>query len=178
MKYIKSAAIGISIIGAFLLYMGLKVNHHNIELLILGCIVLIIGLIPFVLITKKEEINTNKVFEDWKNELVSNGLKIIVDLTKVKIKSNSYRQEIQRIEWKYEGLDELAGIDRRKFADINECIIEYKTDLKGKSEIFTSGNIAKDKITVQFLLMNKKTTELYIDKSNHENYYFNLDFLQ
>lgn len=178
MNYIKSAAFGIAIIGGFLLYMGLKVTHHNIELLILGAIVLVIGLIPYLLLSKKQEINTNKLYENWKNELIKNGLKITVDLSKVRIKANAYREEIQRVQGKYEGLDELAGIDRRKFVDINECVIEYETDLRGKSVKFTSGNIAKDKITVQFLLMNKKTTELYIDKLDNENYHFNLEFLQ
>lgn len=178
MNYIKSVVFGIAIIGGFIMYMGFNVKSYNVYLIIIGTIILLTGLIPYLVLLRKEEINGNKLYKDWKDKLVKDGLKILVDLSKVKIKSNSYSQEVERVPTKYEGLDELAGIDRRIFTNINECVIVYDIDIKGKRLKFTSDIIHKDKVTLEFLLLDKKTTELYIDKSDYENYFFDFEFLK
>ncbi len=180
LKYIKSIGRILVAIGVFFIYMGFKVENHNLYLLIGGGIIALIGWLPIAIIDRKDENKEFKLHRKWKKDLLNNGIKLEVDLEKVQIKSNHYQKEVEQTFTtldKYKAVDTLLGKDTREFAEINECILIYETEVFGKKRQFQSSNIFKDKITLQFLLSNQKTTFIYLDKNDKDNYIFDIDFL-
>ncbi|HWY34794.1 MAG TPA: hypothetical protein VNX68_09115 [Nitrosopumilaceae archaeon] len=135
--------------------------------------------------------NKRRIDENIK-DLKENGEKIIVDLTKCELKENSFTEERERygddnelltpsiardIEaWNAIGGDSMRNI---KQVEVIQTVIIYSwlNNKTGKTEIFNSRVINKDKITLSFYLDREKKTALYVDKLNREKYYFDLDFL-
>ncbi|HSY60977.1 MAG TPA: hypothetical protein VK796_03830, partial [Cytophaga sp.] len=155
--------------------------NYNSHFWVLGVIMVFIGFISITLLNKKIEKRAKNAYEAWKENLIQTGLKIEVDLSKVKIKSSNYREVIINNEYsgqsKYKALDALAGNDTLEYNSIKESILIYETQLLEKTVKFFSPIIPKDEITLQFLLNNQKHTYIYQDKLDQNNYFFDIEFL-
>jgi hypothetical protein len=85
------------------------------------------------------------------------------------------------IEREIQGWNAIAGysMSNVKQVQITQTIIIFlnQNTRTGKTEQFISRVIAKDKITLSVYLDRQKQTTLYVDKTNRECYYFDLDFL-
>lgn len=181
MKHIKSIGIGLLAIGGFIFFLGFKVKNYNLFFLLTGGIIAAIGFVLSTFIEKREEKIINNEFLNWKSDLINKGIKVEVDLDKCEIKFNSYREEVIKDYYspsdKYMALDALVGKDNREFQNVNQSILVYKTEVHGNSRTFYSPIIAKDEISLTFLLGNKKKTLIYVDRLDKDNYYFDLEFL-
>lgn len=58
------------------------------------------------------------------------------------------------------------------------CYVVYQTEYNGKKVKFTSDGVAKDKITLSFLLDKQKQTTIRLNSANPKQYYFDLGFLE
>jgi hypothetical protein len=90
-----------------------------------------------------------------------------VDLKKCEIKTNNYREEIINDVYsrnEYSLMDRWAGKDPAEFKDVLQSVIIYKTEVNGKTRTFMNPIIPKDEISLQFLLADQVTTNIYADK--------------
>ena len=137
-------------------------------------------------------INAQKQITEIIKDLKENGEKIIVDLNKCELKSNSYTEERERyghqnelltlgLEREIQSLNAMGGGSMRNIeqVEILQTVIIYsKLNSKtGVTEKFISRVINKDETTLSFYLDRQKQTTLYVDKTNRQRYYFDLDFL-
>lgn len=85
------------------------------------------------------------------------------------------------IEREIQGWNALGGGSMRNVEQVQikqTVIIFYKPNIRnGQTDKFISRVIPKDKITLSFYLDKQKQTTLYVDKTNKDHYYFDLDFL-
>lgn len=125
------------------------------------------------------------------SNLKANGEKIKVDFSICEIKENNFTQKIDSgpktnelltfgLERAIEALNavsddksNIGGVERNQTV----IIFPYNNIKFDKKEQFVSRVISKDKISLSFYLENQKQTILYVDKTNREQYYFDLDFL-
>ena len=139
-----------------------------------------------------KEITVQKQIAAVINDLKENGEIIQVDLTQCELKEHNYIEEKERygnknelltldIEREIQGWNALGGGSMRNVEQVQikqTVIIFYKPNIRsGQTEKFISRVIPKDKITFSFYLDKQKQTMLYVDKTNRESYYFDLDFL-
>ncbi len=139
-----------------------------------------------------KDISVQKQITTLIEDLKENGEKIQVNLTECELRENNYIEEKEKyghknelltldIEREIQGLNALAGGSMRNVEQVQikqTVIIFSKLNIRsGKTEKFISRVIPKDKITLAFYLEKQKQTTLYVDKSNRERYYFDLDFL-
>ncbi len=139
-----------------------------------------------------KEINAQKQLTEIINDLKENGEKIQVDLMKCELKEHNYIEEKEKyghknelltldIEREIQGWNALGGGSMRNVEQVQikqTVIIFLKPNIRsGQTEKFISRVIPKDKITLTFYLDKQKQTTLYVDKTNRERYYFDLDFL-
>ncbi|WP_170302606.1 hypothetical protein [Chitinophaga oryziterrae] len=74
----------------------------------------------------------------------------------------------------------LDGLIGKKTADtqsMNVCYLVYCYEVDGKRVKMASPPIYKDRITIHYLLEQKKNISIYVDRENKDNYYFDLEFL-
>jgi len=139
-----------------------------------------------------KELSVQQKVRDLITDLNENGDKIKVDLTKCELKEHNYTEERDRyghknelltfdIEREIQGWNALGGGAMRNVEQVHvkQTVIIYShlNNRTGKTEKFISRVVPKDKITLAFYLDNQKETTLYVDKTNRERYYFDLDFL-
>ena len=137
-------------------------------------------------------INAQKQITEIIKDLKENGEKIIVDLNKCELKSNSYTEERERyghqnelltlgLEREIQSLNAMGGGSMRNIeqVEILQTVIIYSklNNKTGVTEKFISRVINKDETTLSFYLDRQKQTTLYVDKTNRQRYYFDLDFL-
>ncbi len=130
-------------------------------------------------------------FIKWKNKKVhkkylerlqtfkQQAYKIPVNLNDCKIKQRTRYEKIYKSyrQQQNEALDEeLFGIQRNDTKELHCCIVTFKTIIDGKNETFCV-DIDKDELTLRILFAQQKTTYIYVDTQNGENYYFDLEFL-
>jgi len=78
-----------------------------------------------------------------------------------------------------ESMDELMGFDRsRKPICLEYSILYYKEIKDGETISFISPEIKKDHETLSFLVEKQQYINLYVDKEDVENYFFDLSFLK
>jgi hypothetical protein len=158
----------------------------------------VIGLVMFwvgflflrTTLTTKQMADRNKL-KQLIDELKTTGQKIDVSFDNCEIKEHNYTEEQNiyghendiltlGVEHQMQGLNAL-GNDRRNVKQVHVyqsvIVFRYNNTRNGKTERFMSRVIPKDKLSLSFYLDNKKQTTLYIDKTNREKYYFDLDFL-
>jgi hypothetical protein len=138
------------------------------------------------------EINLQKQIAETISDLKANGDKIQVDLTQCDIKANNYTEEREKyghsnelltldFERQIQGWNAIGGGSMRNVEQVHVkqtvLIYNYQNNRNGKTEIFVSRVIPKDKVTLSFYLDRQKQTILYVDISNRDKYYFDLDFL-
>ncbi|MCX2746150.1 hypothetical protein OO013_19885 [Mangrovivirga sp. M17] len=180
MKFAGYIGIGLLVAGGFIFFLGFKVANYNLYFLIAGGIIAAIGFYSLKFLSKREEDNTFAEFDEWRKNLKSNGTKIEVNFEQCELKSNKYREAIDQSYSpisNYMALDALVGNDNTEYNNIDQSIIVFNTELKGRKATFYSPLISKEKKTLEFLLADKKSTKIYIDKINKDNYYFDLEFL-
>ena len=145
-----------------------------VGILIGGCLILLgIGIISI------SNHSLDKKYTQGLEAFKITANKILVDLDKCTIKSGSRIEEIPKSynERRYDGIDTwITGIKRDETKEIVQSVLTYEINIYGKTETFHV-LIEKDEITLRFLLEEQKTTYLYLDKTNKDNYYFDFEFL-
>ncbi len=181
MKYIEKGTYAFIVTGMFIFILGFKVANYNLYFWICGLLLFSIGFLTNILLDRKGATTKNNEYEIRKENLIKNGLKIEVDLSKVEIKSSDYREQIIDNGYSelstYKALDALTGKDNREYNDIKESILIYQVQVVEDNFKFYSPVIPKDAITLQFLLNNQKKTFIYQDKLDKNNYFFDIEFL-
>jgi len=138
------------------------------------------------------DINAQKKIAETIKDLKTNGEKIIVDLTKCELKGNSYTDEREKYghqnelltlgfereiqTWNSLGRGSMRNIEQ---VDVAQTVIIFSklNSRTGATEKFISRVINKDEITLSFYIERQKQTTLYVDKTDRQRYYFDLDFL-
>ena len=170
---------GLTLIGIGIVYLGLRAPRYNWVFMLAGGIIALIGGASLWIINKKQDEKSEINYLTWKNNLFRNGIPIEVDLGKVEIKSNQYRQEVETAysRSEYAGYDVMVGRDPREFESVNRSILVYQTEVDGQKRIFYSPEIDKDPVTLEFMLASKKSTRIYMDRENPGDYFFDVTFL-
>ena len=106
--------------------------------------------------------------------------KIPVNLADCKVKKHRvHYQKKQRCiqSERFDAVDSrVFGLHRNDTKEMHSCTISYKTEINGKPVTFTT-DVGKHEMTVYALFDRQKTTYIYVDKQDIENYYFDLEFL-
>lgn len=133
-----------------------------------------IGLIlvlPFVFSMIKSKLREIKVLDENAeliDELVRTGEKIMVDLDRLEIQTNSYKQEISV----------GSGYDQRnEYIDINHNVVFFEIPYKSKLIKFEL-NIDMDPTKLRMHFAIKGKTVLYVDPKDINNKYLDLSFLE
>lgn len=172
--YYKFVIIFISI----LLIIDLLLHFNWFSLILLSLILLsIIVNFSYKLINKRnavvEEIEHKKKIEDFKLK----SQKTTIDLTKFKIKSNSWKETIITDKSQYAGINELIGQGDKNIAIVDRKIhiieIPIKINQKILNHTFRSN---KDLNVIKISLLEKKTTTLYFNPDDESEYFLDLDF--
>jgi hypothetical protein len=168
--------LGAFMLGLIIIVVAVKISVYNVYLVGTGISLIAFSLVfYFMADSSGNEIQAKK----WLQNLKSTGIKIPVDLTKCKIKSNSWTEERERYSnpriafWNEVGGDADKNIER---VENNHSVIEYECEFKGRRQVFL-GSISKDETTLRILLELKKETTIYVDRDDVESYYFDLEFL-
>ncbi|MBX3239059.1 MAG: hypothetical protein KIT80_09780 [Chitinophagaceae bacterium] len=139
-----------------------------------------------------KELKIQKQVEALIAQLKESGEKILVDLSRCELKEHHYFEGRERyghknelltldVEREIQALNSISGnsLGNTEQVQVNQTVIIYATsnNRTGEMEKFISRVIPKDKITLSCYLDTQKQTVLYVDKTNRECYYFDLDFL-
>ncbi|MCD2425513.1 hypothetical protein LQ567_22200 [Niabella pedocola] len=139
-----------------------------------------------------KEINAQKQLTAAIADLKLNGNRIRVDLTQCEVKEHNYAEERERyghsnplLTLSFEGdIQAWNAIGGGSFRNIEQVqvtqtviVFNYLNQQTGKMEKYVSRVIPKDKVTLSFYMDKQKQTDLYVDKVNSNNYYFDLEFL-
>lgn len=184
-------ALGFLTVTYFREYTGSVIPHPAI-FWVLG-IIMMVGGIGFLRFTPAAlDRRMQKQIDDTIYHLKVNGERIRVDLSQCEVKERSYTEERQRygdedelltfdFERQIQTLNALGGGNDRNVTQVqvtqSVVIFSRKNPLTGETERFVSRVIPKDKVTVAFYLEEQRETSLFVDKTNRELYYFDLDFL-
>jgi hypothetical protein len=180
MKFAGYIGTGLLVAGGFIFFLGFKVANYNLYFLIVGGIMAATGFYSLKFLNKREVDNAFAKFDEWRKNLKSNGTEIEVNFEQCELKSNKYREEIDQgysPTSKYMALDALVGKDNTEYNNVDQSVIVFNTELKGEEVTFYSPLINKEKMTLEFLLADKKSTKIYVDRLNKDNYYFDLEFI-
>ena len=180
MKFAGYIGTGLLVVGGFVFFLGFKVANYNLYFLALGGIMAVIGFYALKFLNKREEDNAFAEFDVWRKGLKNSGNEIEVDFAQCKLKSNKYREEVEQgytPTSKYMALDVLVGRDNTEYNNVDQSVIVFETELRGEKVTFYSPLINKEKMTLEFLLADKKSTKIYVDRQDNDNYYFDLEFI-
>lgn len=175
--YIGTGLLGL---GGLVFFLGFKVANYNLYFLVIGGIMAGTGFYLLKFLNKKEEDSAFAEFDEWRKNLKSTGTKIDVNFDECELKSNKYREEVDQgysPTSKYMALDALVGKDNTQYNNVDQSIIVFKTEHNGQPATFYSPLINKEKMTLEFLLADKKSTKIYVDRLNKDNYYFDIEFI-
>lgn len=121
------------------------------------------------------------------DDLKANGEKIHVNFKDCVIRGHDYSKAVENPESQLIGVTGAGALtavmnhleNPTGMRDVRQSVIvfSYANPKTGTTEKFVSPMIAKDDITVSFYLDTQQQTTLYVDKSNRDLYYFDLDFL-
>lgn len=167
--------------GTILFFLGFKVANYHLFFLIPGGLMVAIGFYLLKFLNKKEEGKAMYDFNQWRNGLKASGMVLEVDFDQCEIKSNQYREEVVKDHYSpmdnYMALDALVGHDNTQYNNVDQSIIVFEADLGGEKKTFYSPLVHKDRTTLEFLLLDQKSTKIYVDRANADNYYFDVEFL-
>jgi len=159
---------------------------------LLGLAMFVGGLLFLRFTPTGKQLNIQKQILETISGLKANGDKIPVDLSHCEIKEHNYTEERERyghpnelltldFERQIQGWNAIGGGSMRNVEQVQVkqtvLIYNYQNPRDGKLEKFVSRVIPKDKITLSLYLDRQQQTTLYVDKSNRDKYYFDLDFL-
>ncbi|HET6225144.1 MAG TPA: hypothetical protein VFF27_02630 [Bacteroidia bacterium] len=181
-------ALGFLTITFFKDYAGTVIPYPFVFWLI-GIACFIIGSILIRSIPSVKQQKSDEQLQKRIQELKNTGERITVNLNDCDIKEHNYTEEQERkssfndlaspsLKRDIQAWDALFDSSRNvNNVTVNQTILIYTHRSENKAEKFYSSVIPKDRISLMFKLDAQKTTTLYIDKQNRENYYFDLDFL-
>ncbi len=159
---------------------------YNVVLQIFGNVIAVFG-IYFALkgFANRIDLKDRRKFNTFKKDLMENGEKIEVDLTKCEIKENAYSEEVGNDYEVQMGmintqlLDSIYDNDRAtKSIEIDQTRLVFSYIHNGADEKFISPIIPKSAFDLNIKIYLHKTTSLYVDKNDRARYYFDLDFLK
>jgi hypothetical protein len=144
-------------------------------------IAIIVGSLAFFKHTSGREMKEIEKEENKRlAQLMQNGRKITVDLSKCKIRTTS--QNVERNEPDTWDEGQVIGIvlDSGGYGKHEEngfSTLIYKHKLDSGEVVKFYGPTAKDKKTLEILCTMQKSTVIYFDRNDPEVYYFDLRFL-
>jgi hypothetical protein len=124
---------------------------------------------------EKFYLKRKKELEDFK----STAEVIKVNLNNCTIKTNNYTQEVLASRnYRVQALNTVLKSEKNvEFVNFNQSVLIFETTIFGQKKLFRSETIFKDEITLRFLLDFQKETNIYIDKQDSNDYYFDTEFL-
>lgn len=156
--------VGIIVLGFIVVYAGFKAD--NTLFILIGLAVLFPFGIWFIIMKIKES-KINKEEQNRIQNLIKNGNKVKVDLEKLDIKSNSYKQEVVK----------GSGTRSRNIqVDINHNVIILKIPYEN-TFIHYRIDISMETTKLKMHFAIKKETFIYVDKANKNSHYLDLSFL-
>ncbi|MBK8580713.1 MAG: hypothetical protein IPL86_02370 [Flavobacteriales bacterium] len=104
--------------------------------------------------------------------------KVEVDLSHVKLKSNSWQEEVVTNNRRTGGYNQLVGRGDLNIENVqrNQNVIFLSVPYKGR-EIEIQYGVNMDPTTLTMKLEMKKSTTLYVNPNNNEENYLDMDFL-
>lgn len=142
------------------------------------------GVLLIYLQVRRRATSIHKEYEAWKEKLKQNGEKIKVEFKDCEVKDNFYYEEVQRHGSQAQAFLALtvggaAANDKPEIQSRHSAVIVYKYEnpRTGELQTFMSAVIPKDKVTLSVLIDMQQYTFIYANKSNSEEYFFDLDFL-
>lgn len=126
----------------------------------------LIGYFKFKGVSKK--INQTK-------DLIATGIQITVDLEDCEVKHSSYLDTNINTSFTYGSIFQ-ATQDSSKLQEMSIIVYTHK-GLRGESKIYQSNIIKLPIETVRFFMMKTKSTKIYINPSNHNDYLFDTSFI-
>ncbi|WP_010516978.1 hypothetical protein [Croceivirga radicis] len=142
-------------------------------------IILILPLLYWLIKIKLRDRAVKAENEKRIKNLKQDGLKIEIDLNKVKINSSSWQEKIITDNSQYAGLNEVVGRGDRNFKLVNRTLnqISFKKTFMGRTITYRE-SIKMDTDNLKIHLVLKKKTILYIDPDDRTNMYLDLEFLK
>ena len=113
------------------------------------------------------------------SELCATGEKVRLTLQNAEVKTRSYMQQIEQsgLPGRIEMMDALYDDNRNfKAEEIHQTYIVYERQQDGKCCKFISQPIRHDAVSLK-LYMDRKGIDLYIDRSDPTNYYFDIPLI-
>ena len=181
--------LGLLTITFFKKYSG-TIIPYPILFYLLGFVLFIVGIILLRKTpTVKEQKDTGKLNNEIRN-LISQGMKVEIDLSKCIIKENNYVEEADKynsgsyittldLERNIQAANILLGksVDNAGRVQVFQTVLVFTADLNGKTTKFVSRTLPFDRVNLMFKLDKQKETLLYVDKIDTSKYYFDLVFL-
>lgn len=172
--------VGVVAMGFLIMYAVSRASNFNWTIFSIGFILTVIPIVGYLIVNRvlNSKIETN--LKKYLQRLKKDGDRIHINLSECVIKTNSWSNEQDRYkDPRIQFLNGISGHSEKntETVDVNNSILIYKTNYKGRNRTFKSRAIQKDKITLKMLLEMQKTTEIIIDPENSKYYYFDLDFL-
>ncbi len=172
--------MGLTFLGVIIIYASFRGQVHWFIFLPGVGLVIIPGGLLYLYDWYDSRPRSGKERPRMLSELKTTGREIKVDLTRCKIKSNSWTVVKERNRGGYKDQAITALIDPElnvQHVRFESSIVEYSTTVDGRRRIFRSPPISRDKQTLHFLLEVQKETSIYIDRDMPRYYYFDLEFL-
>jgi hypothetical protein len=175
-KILGSSAIAILILSFIVLDGGLR--SGNLRFIILGGSVILVAMIIYFIVSIRDKRRARRNQEKFEAELAQfkqDADQIEVDLNKVKIKSNSWTEEVVIRESKYSGVDSFFGTNHHNIKTVkNEInLVELSIPIDGKTIRYkTRTDMNKESLLIHLAI--KKNTILYVKDGDS---YLDLEFL-
>ena len=173
--------LGLMAIGGLILYFGFNDPVHSITFILLCAVPIGIGYYLLKTAIIEYEPDTEVSTKQWQRDLKASGIALTVEFDKCKLITNQYREEVEKgygAMSESVAMDSLMGLEEPDYHDIDQSVLVYEVTIKGQSMTFYSPPINKEKVSLQLLLGIQKTTTLYVDPNDVDNYYFDLDFIR
>jgi hypothetical protein len=171
--------LGLFVLGFIIAYGVSRSRNFNLYFFSVGVILILIPIAVLAIVTWMDNRHAPRKRET--EDLKLTGVKIPVDLTKCKVKSNSWTKEVARYENhpRVAFLNEVSGHSDKNVERIasHVSLIEYTCRFNGKRKRFVSSGIPKDRTTMLLLMEMQQQTTIYVDRDNDKIYYFDVDFL-
>lgn len=175
-KILHYSAIVILILSFIFVDGGLR--SGNLQFVIAGGSVILVALVIYFILSIRDKRAAKKNQEEYEaelNQFKQDADQIEVDLDKVKIKSNSWTEEVVIRESKYSGVDSFFGDYHHNIKTVkNETnLVEFSIPIDGRTVRYKT-RIDMNTKSLQIHLAIKKKTVLY--EKDGENY-LDLEFL-
>lgn len=176
-------SISLFILGNLLIFVSIKGASFPFYIrLILFLLGIIMILLAFYLIrksTKNDLKYVEKKNQERLRKIKSEGQKILVNLEQCEILTNKFYKRVQmssskNVQMYNSVFDSKQGV---KDVKVSICNLKFKSNDIHHGKAFISEDIIIDINTLKVKMIIAKNTYLYINKSNSNEYHFDLSFL-